>query len=379
MSTNYEETYNFIKMFLDTTLNNNIISIILNFLYFNQVPFNSKELINDEIKINNKITCIKKLTNDRLAIGFFDGNIFILNLLNTHEVTKLHPSNYINPIPDRYDIDNIIHPLHIRSICQLNNNTIIYGIRNNDHFIQWDFENNIKHQIVSNKYIALNSIIILNEDFITYVVKSSPNEKTTLHNANNFEIINIKTNEIKNITQQTFHPIDISVLGNNVLISSHDYDYNYFKDPRIKIDIIDTNHFIDTMHRYIGSDKVFTEYNRYRFLKKSILIKEQMYIVVLLDIFNNYIVKICDFRTRNDFYFDTRTIYESKKSIKSIIMLNDIHLAILVNGIILIYNAFTGEHMQTIKHTDEKFKSIESLDNSAFIAVDDKSNIILFK
>jgi hypothetical protein len=307
---------------------------------------------------SNDTTVFRTLTNNRVAIGYNDGTICIWDLINNIKITR--PS----PTFNNKDLYNKIIPYTISEICQVDNNIIVYGFKNFDYIIVWDFENGTNKGIKSLD-IQNCKIISLEKDLIIVV-----------HIFRHLITLNLKTSEkINYVNYNTHH---VSLLYNKIIMSYriHDKliikstDKTAFNSSIIQNEIIYENELEKyTKLILFKSIPCFNKFNSKNVLNNNIIIvkgwQEQM-------ILNNTIL-LCNAETKKSI-----TIIENIKGyINSIIYLNNGYFAMLINGVIMIYHIPTKLCIQTIKNMND-YVFLEPY-NNGFITVDSISNATIYE
>ena len=160
--------------------NKNLVFIILSYC----TPY-----YEEQIKIVCDYTAIiKELTNNRLAIGLYNGTIHIYDLATKSTIVR-NPKSYSNKEPWNKDC--------ISAFCQTDENTIVCGMQDHGYILIWNFKNNTE-EIIRCAASSTNNIVMLEKDIIAMTSWATCTY-----------IINLKTRQIKEIH---YHNYKMSVI-----------------------------------------------------------------------------------------------------------------------------------------------------------------------
>jgi hypothetical protein len=171
----------FIKAELLNFFNNyskDVISII-----YEYCTITMKSSVNDyKLTLDNhNIIIVRELTNNRIAIGYSDTNICILNLLDGSKIFRFES---VKGIKNYYELTSS----NIYDICQTNDDTIVCVTIDS---IIWNFKNNTqKHMCFS----GFHSVTYLKNNIIGCITKRN----LYLHNTQRYEDLSNKNIDCKN-------------------------------------------------------------------------------------------------------------------------------------------------------------------------------------
>jgi len=313
----------------------NIIDII--------IQYSDTLFISSSVKFKKKISTIKELTNNRIAIGYYTGGLCIYNLENGTQIINDQKKH---------------NKSHITSICQINNNVVIYAMLNKYYFILWDFENNLETQInrivknhIEKNYV--NDLTYLENNLITYTIRTSNNNYI-------MQLVNIITNtkirSTYNISCFTKNN-ELIILGIKSSLRRINYD-------------IQSHNIASFMSSNLSKvcDEIYCESGIYPIR------------IIPID-YNNYIISKTDDQKRNCIgIYNVKAatknlIMESEKKINDILYINN-NIVILSNNKVYIYNTL-GELLQIIQHGTIKYMKIINLNNKLIIA-DNEFHLITY-
>jgi hypothetical protein len=319
---------------------------------------------------NTYAIIMRTLTNNRIATGYNNGTICVWDLTNRNTIIKL-TLNYkfeIHLTPSerkkKFNAKNLKYT--ISDICQIDNNTIVYGFKNYNHIIIWNFKDDTT-KLINQDNIKNNKIFMIEKDLIAFTDTWKP-----------LTLLNLDTKEYENY--EDFKSPYISLMNNKIIISS------YKGNNKLKIKIFDKDAFISS---------VFIDETIYESEQQQVLCESSN----CVPCFNKFSSKC----TLNNNIIIIRSCYHyggppcntilvcnivTKKSITileniqgyilSIIYLNNGYFAMLINDDIMIYHIPTKLCIQTIKNLYNKYLFIEPF-NDGFITIDSTSNVTIYE
>jgi hypothetical protein len=301
------------------------------------IQYSNTLFISLNIKSNKKISAIRELNNNRIAIGFYAGNFCIHNLLDGTRI--------INNIKYKSSTNQGIH---ITSICQIADNIIICALLNKSFLVMWNFENNTEEKInISKKYNLINDLTHLGNDLIGFTVHSLTGDHAMY-------VLNYKT------YKTCYIELNVTCFAkNNELIAI----CKNYSTVRPNINIYNISSF--THNPYLKSMVQIQNENDSSYPVKIVLMDNNNYIVVITRDNKDYLVI-----TSNK-----QLIMKSQTKIDEMLYINN-NIIILSNNKVYVYNVI-GELLQTIQHHYVKYMKIANLDNKLVIA-DNQCGILIY-
>jgi hypothetical protein len=115
------------------------------------------------INFTKKISTMIDLTNNRIAIGYYNGGISIYNLENGTQI--------VNALEEYTSEKN-----YITSMCQFNDNIVGCTFSNNDKMLLWDFENNSETKL---SFSCKPSDNLINLDHTLFAIITAKSDKNS--------------------------------------------------------------------------------------------------------------------------------------------------------------------------------------------------------
>jgi hypothetical protein len=317
-----------LSQYLKQIFPNNLVPIVVDYYtpHYNKTEQTFK---------GSHISTIIGLTNNRFATGSTRGTISIYNLLDNTIIIK--------------KIDKTI----ISSICQIDENTVACGTKQQNYILIWNFKNNKSKKIYYDG--GCMNMISLNNNILAFISNCS------------LFTMNIKNNS----TRCQIYPMPvvtcISVVNNKMLIG---FDFRDMSWNRL------TEIFIIERADIISNNNWFGDPER-------LLIKDDKYVSQIVPTENNNIIIVKDVSMESssiavnniDTGENIRIIDKMKGRISNVVYLRNNYIAVLIERKVLIFNIITGEQVQTFKQK----KQFIAVVGDKIITVDYNSNIEVYE
>ncbi len=318
-------------------------------------------------KCNNAII-IKKITNNRIAIGMNDGSICVLDLSNSNKITKT-PSTKIS------DENKNSRTVSIFVICQISCDTIAYGIHDCFYTNRYEYKN---FYFASIWKIGNESENIFQCDRFEYIIPLENDLIACVSKSFLIQKINLKTNEIHRIDNINIFTKSLMSVDNKILFGVYDYEKGTEICTINKNDII-LNSEVKTFIIYRNShanNAVNKQLNIIACTNNNIIIIDSYWYNDSNNkrIFNNSLDVFNDQSKKS-----VNIISNCSGEIKSSVYLNNGYFALLIDKNIVIYNITSKSHVQTIVSGISDFVLLEALENGKFVTIDDNSNMKIYE
>jgi hypothetical protein len=390
------------------TLFKDILLIILGYCtpYFELLDISFNKQFNKQVYKNKYM--VKKLTHDRFITCSANDTIYIWNIVDQNPIIKystekIIAKNIINEKLNRVTININSDPIVVL-IHQIDDDTILYKLKNYPYIIIWNFKNNTEESIL---HACVDNIILLNSNFIAYVgehiiyiINLKTKARTqfkcdAIDNASSIYITLINNYVLINMSKV----IKVSIYKYDVVTSTIMINKNVFinqLDEHVSYELLHHNTSISMDVPYYCSLK---NHNYNNFFSIKIIPCVNNTIDCSNKISNNNCIIIETFKSFTSTNYYTLAIEQNiniisvynvitKKSIgiiqniigliDSVVYLNNGYFAILIEGDIMVYHIPMRMHIQTITCSVNKFMMLESL-NGKIITVDYDSNIRIYE
>ena len=314
------------------------------------------------------VTAITRLTNNRVALGFLNGSICILNLYNMTRIFMVQK-----------DYHYLQDPSNVTQIHQIDDNIIIFTMtRFNERIFIWNIATNTTRFIWNNEGWE---IIVMGRNMIAITAGKS------------IKILdlNIKPNETPKYevlpTYTLIYPeiiYKISIFNDKAIIYAHNVVKTNCQLCTVNKNNLmaeSDNLILNCFYEHKDADSHYIDHiipctTNFNVLCNTVITHKQTsnYVIIVecvLKEFNNII--LYNIETGNCIDIITNLIGR----ITSIVYLNNAYFAVLIDNDIKVYNLYTKSLIQSFRCETGNYVALEAIDNG-FIAVDDNSNVRLF-